>query len=356
MSRILSIVVFVIILILETGCNGGRSSGTSFLNSGVKPTTNPTVTPSSTPTSSLQGIKSFTLNGVNYIETESGKISDKTISVTTPVGTNTNKLTANITTSDGGVYTIQESELLNSDTKITLNPSESTIVYTVDTPSRIIKGYTIQITIPQTLFSCVADGQNQCGCLTQNDGSGLMWYAESPGTISFNSNFNSNSHINPSLSYKSQVESANAYLSLGEFGSHCGFGGINQWRLPTAESAGVYNQVDYYAMSDIISKTDQTDIGRLGYFIINYEVSSYVGGSDFIAWLNTTPSVTPPLYREIASQLVLQVNSMYLIDTPANYSGDYQWFYTSSGLVGYYGSPLLRHFPALGLLPVRGGQ
>ena len=139
MSKILKmslgILLFSTMLILY-GCGG---SGT---------------TPSA---SNTQKIQSFVLNlegNPTYISTESGQISGNKITLTTPVGTYAiSNLTANITTADGVVH---NNVGLRTDSQIS-NESAATTTYKVSTAGGITNGYIVTITIPQTLFSCIAD-------------------------------------------------------------------------------------------------------------------------------------------------------------------------------------------------------
>ena len=347
MSKILKmslgILLFSTMLILY-GCGG---SGT---------------TPSA---SNTQTIQSFVLNlegNPTYISTESGQISGNKITLTTPVGTNAiNQLTANITTADGVVHNNVQ---LSTDSQIS-NESAATTTYKVSTAGGITNGYIVTITIPQTLFSCIADTNESpapaspCACLTQNDGSGLVWDVESmPYIIPYI--FSSN---NP-------VESAQNYLdTVFNPKSHCGY---TDWGVPNSESYGAYASVStfsgdgYYLWN--IESSDQTDLGRLGYFAAHNSESSFNASESvagFTGWLNQGPPVTPPLYANIAESMGMQPNWAFFISTKEPYtllgishnyqffSGTYQPQSVYSGLVGrYYGA----FDDAFSLLPVRGGQ
>ena len=335
----LSTILFGMMLILY-GCGG---SGT---------------TPSA---SNTQTIQSFVLNlegNPTYISTESGQISGNKITLTTPVGTNAiNQLTANITTADGVVH---NNVGLITDSQIS-NESAATTTYKVSTAGGITNGYIVTITIPQTLFSCIADTNESpapaspCACLTQNDGSGLVWDVESMPYLNI---FNSN---NP-------VESAQNYLdTVFNPESHCGY---TDWGVPNSESYGAYpnslfNSYNYYLWS--VESSDQTDLGRLGYFAAHNSESSFNASESvagFTGWLNQGPPVTPPLYANIAESMGMQPNWAFFISTTEPYSigvssfnyqfflGTYQQQSVFSGLVGHAGAKAF----ALGLLPVRGGQ
>ena len=321
--------------------------------------------------SNTQTIQSFVLNlegNPTYISTESGQISGNKITLTTPVGTNAiNQLTANITTADGVVH---NNVGLITDSQIS-NESAATTTYKVSTTSGITNGYIVTITIPQTLFSCIADTNESpapaspCACLTQNDGSGLVWDVESmpyyiyeliPGFFSSNN----------------VVESAQNYLNtVFNPESHCGY---TDWGVPNSESYGAYpnslfNSYNYYLWS--VESSDQTDLGRLGYFAAHNSESSFNASESvagFTGWLNQGPPVTPPLYANIAESMGMQPNWAFFISTTEPYSIrdssiNYQFFLGTSqqkslfsGLVGYYAGKYAVHDGGLGLLPVRGGQ
>ena len=349
----LSTILFGMMLILY-GCGG---SGT---------------TPSA---SNTQKIQSFVLNlegKPTYISTESGQISGNKITLTTPVGTNAiNQLTANITTADGVVH---NNVGLSTDSQIS-NESAATTTYKVSTTSGITNGYTVTITIPQTLFSCIADTNESpapaspCACLTQNDGSGLVWDVESMPLIT--------TLIPNIFSSNNVVESTHNYLNtVFNPKSHCGY---NDWRVPNSESYGVYASISTFSQDSKnayylwnIESSDPTNIGRLGYFAahnsgLKFE-SAIAESFGFTGWLNQGPPVTPPLYAEIAESMGMQPNDLpFLVSEPYNYCPgksfvcNYNVFYGTvpdipvySGLVGGGGYYVVDD--ALGLLPVRGGQ
>jgi len=284
----LSTILFGMMLILY-GCGG---SGT---------------TPSA---SNTQKIQSFVLNlegKPTYISTESGQISGNKITLTTPVGTNAiNQLTANITTADGVVH---NNVGLSTDSQIS-NESAATTTYKVSTTSGITNGYTVTITIPQTLFSCIADTNESpapaspCACLTQNDGSGLVWDVESMPYLHelIPDIYNSNNFVESTQNYLNTVFNPE---------SHCGY---NDWRVPNSESTGVYASVSTFSYNNgyylwNIESSDTTNIGRLGYFAAHNSESSFNASESeagFTGWLNQGPPVTPPLYANIAESMGMQ--------------------------------------------------
>ena len=353
MSKILKmslgILLFSTMLVLY-GCGGGGSSSASDAS-------NP------------QTVKSFVLNlqgNPTYINTESAQISGNKITLMTPVGTKAiNTLTANITTIDGVVH---NNVPLTTSSQITSEP-KATISYIVTAESGLTNGYTVAITIPETLFSCKADtstsSPSECGCLIQNDGSGLVWYISG---VSINYPIFSNT---PESQW---VPQATDYLTT-QFNpeSHCGY---SDWMVPTSESYGSYPNsaasiYSGYYLWDAES-SDPTNIGHLGYFAANNSESSFNASESvagFTGWLNQGPPVTPPSYAEIASFLGMQPDRAFLIQSP-DFSIDSTVYHSQfflgtydiydgasvySGLVGfYYVDYYLAN--ALGLLPVRGGQ
>ena len=318
--------------------------------------------------SNTQTIQSFVLSGVTYINHESAQISDKTISVTTPVGTKISNLTANITTADGVVHNNVQ---LITDSQIS-NESAATTTYKVSTAGGITNGYIVTITIPQTLFSCIADTNESpapaspCACLTQNDGSGLVWDVESMPYL--------NELIPGFIHSNNLVESAQNYLdTVFNPESHCGY---NDWGVPNSESYGAYpnslvNSYNYYLWN--IESSDTTHIGRLGYFAAHNSESSFNASESvagFTGWLNQGPPVTPPLYANIAESMGMQPNWAFFISTTEPYSirgynesfnfqgfvGTYPNQSEYSGAVGFNGYYVGVVGSALGLLPVRGGK
>ena len=333
-------------MLILYGCGGGGSSSAS----------NP------------QTVKSFVLNlqgNPTYINTESAQISGNKITLMTPVGTKAiNTLTANITTIDGVVH---NNVPLTTSSQIT-GESKATISYIVTAESGLTNGYTVAITIPETLFSCKADtstsSPSECGCLIQNDGSGLVWYISGVSI----------SYAIPNFSFASEsqwVPQATDYLTT-QFNpeSHCGY---SDWMVPTSESYGSYpssaaSGYSSYYLWDAES-SDPTNIGHLGYFAANNSESNFNASESvagFTGWLNQGPPVTPPSYAEIAMYQGMLPDWAFLIQSPDfSYSsnpsivyhsqffiGTYSYYSVYSGLVGYYA----RYGFALGLLPVRGGQ
>ena len=290
------------------------------------------------------------------------------ISATTPVATNIANLTATVTSASNSV-TVPLIVVGNP----LPNESAATVVYTVSTVGGITNGYTVTITIPSTLFSCIADNnespapKSPCACLIQNDGSGLVWDVESMPELG---------KLIQDVMYYNPVESTQNYLNT-EFNpeNHCGY---NDWRVPTSESTGAYASVstytdyesDAYYLWNIIS-SDHTDMGRLGYFSAHNSglpfESNIAKSIGFTGWLASSP-VTPPLYIEIAESLGMTPSYFFLVSEPYNYctqqqsSGcdfspiqKYNIFIATYSNVSFISGSLNGGTPT-GLLPVRGGQ
>ncbi len=355
LRKSLGVLLFVMLLSIFSGCNGKSSSSTSQPQG-------------------PQEIQSFVLNlagNPTYISTESGQISGTKITLTTPVGTNAiNTLSATITTSDGVVH--------NNVSLTTSNPitdeSKATTAYIVTASSGLTNGYIVIITIPSTLFSCIADNnespapKSPCACLIQNDGSGLVWDVESMLPLG---------DLIPDVMAYNPVESTQNYLNtVFNPQSHCGY---NDWRVPTSESTGVYASVSTFAEleADVyylwnINSSDQTDMGRLGYFSAHNSglpFESIIAESiGFTGWLASS-SVTPPLYIEIAESLGMTPDYLFLVSEPYDYcillqqlSGtclspvmEYNVFIGTYIDTKYSGTLIDGDTPT-GLLPVRGGQ
>ena len=79
------------------------------------------------------------------------------------------------------------------------------------------------LTIP--LFSCVPDGANACGCLFENDGSGLLWYADASQTGAWTDWCTQSLDINSNCSSNGE--------SIVAFNSGYGHCGHADWHLPT---------------------------------------------------------------------------------------------------------------------------
>ncbi len=114
--------------------------------------------------------------------------------------------------------------------------------------------------IEKSPFSCKADGGNACGCLIQNDGSGLIWYNQQiRGSWS---NWCIGDHC---------TKSGNNELSKFNLTKHCG---LNNWQLPDIGNvAHSGERVD----SSLMGGT----LGALGMYA---EQNGYA--ANFNTWLN----------------------------------------------------------------------
>ena len=113
---------------------------------------------------------------------------------------------------------------------------------------------------PAGLFSCQEDisnpeAPNSCACLHENDGSGLIWYADGSQQSSRWQNWMING------------ESLNAFNTA----SHCGY---SDWHLPTLTSTTLNTPIE----------NTGGDWGTIGSYAI--ESGGYISGSNFATWLN----------------------------------------------------------------------
>lgn len=143
---------------------------------------------------------------------------------------------------ESGTTTLASSIIAPDSTTISANTSPSSPLQLTVTP----------------LFTCVADDGNACGCLIQNDGSGLMWYGS---TLTNSGN-----------GYAFTDESSVLSKFNGE--SHCGY---TDWRIPTLSSS---EDSVYFGSNDI---DDTTDFGRLSNYVI---INGYASGGNLNSWLN----------------------------------------------------------------------
>jgi len=113
---------------------------------------------------------------------------------------------------------------------------------------------------PAGLFSCQEDisnpeAPNSCACLHENDGSGLIWYADGSQQSSRWQNWIING------------ESLNAFNTA----SHCGY---SDWHLPTLTSTTLNTPIE----------NTGGNWGTIGSYAI--ESGGYISGSNFATWLN----------------------------------------------------------------------
>ncbi len=172
------------------------------------------------------------------------------------------------------------------------------------------------------IFSCIKDNVsgNTCGCLLQNDGSGLIWYNPvNGGSIS-------------------QFTEESAVLSEFNSSSHCGY---TDWRIPTLSTIDENN---YYfgAPGNRIDNT--TDFAKLG----NYAIANgFASQGDLTAWLNSNGFSLPTDCSAILGCYYWS-SSVFQWPMPTYLS----WVVNmSNGFV----SPFYQLSNAY-LLPVRGGQ
>ena len=121
--------------------------------------------------------------------------------------------------------------------------------------------------VTTSLFSCVADGSNQCGCLVQNDGSGLIWYADGSQTGTW---INWCSHTGPAADINC-VSDGSSLVAFNR-ANHCGY---NDWHLPTAPNASNATFVDQMG----------GNWGSIGTYAKN---NGWTERAAFYTWLNTT--------------------------------------------------------------------
>lgn len=154
--------------------------------------------------------------------------------------------TTSLTGLESGITTLSSNIAAPDSTNITASTSP-------------LSPLTVTVTVTGTsLFLCVADGSNACGCLIQNDGSGLVWYGSS------------------------LTNDENGYIFAGESNelsafnqeNHCGY---TDWRIPTLHSS---NSGAYFGSNSI---DDTTDFGKLSNYIIN---NGYVSQGNLNTWLN----------------------------------------------------------------------
>ena len=109
------------------------------------------------------------------------------------------------------------------------------------------------------LFTCVADGSDQCGCLRSNDGSGLIWY--SSGLTNNKTGY-----------FFHDAEQAIKHFNTE---NHCGY---DDWRIPKFATRD--NQSHY---SDDPQVYGATDLAKLSNYALK---NGYQARNNFISWLN----------------------------------------------------------------------
>lgn len=117
------------------------------------------------------------------------------------------------------------------------------------------------------LFTCIADGTDQCGCLRQNDGSGLIWYRGGLNNNRIGYFFHDGENA---------IKQFNAE-------NHCGY---DDWRMPTFAARdnptlAAYDYPGHY--SDDAQVYADTDLAKLSNYALK---NGYQARNDFIAWLN----------------------------------------------------------------------
>ncbi len=160
----------------------------------------------------------YSLNGHN------GRIIDHNILVTMPFASNVNNLIATFSI-NGESATINGVPQVSGETH---NDFKSPIIYIVTAADGSRATYKIVVTVPKTLFSCINDPvtSNACGCLTMNDGSGSIWYADGSKTGTWASWC---SHTGAFSDAKCTIDGASLVAFNSE--NHCGY---NNWHLPNA--------------------------------------------------------------------------------------------------------------------------
>lgn len=201
--------------------------------------------------SSQKEITAYSLNGI------AGTISSHNISVRIPVETDKTKLKVEFKTTGVSVKA-GEKTLVSGETLLDFTKP---VLHTVIALDGSTATYTVKVDTGE-LFSCVADGENPCGCLVQNDGSGLMWYGNALNNDGNGYTFNQESLI---------------LLAFNSGSGHCGY---TNWRIPTLNTLDNNN---YYfgAVNNKINGT--TDFGLLG----NYAIANgYLSQGNLNIWLN----------------------------------------------------------------------
>ncbi len=159
------------------------------------------------------------------IDSTTGVITGNNISVTLPYGIPSLKDLTAIFTTTGSYVKVGNITQQSGETK---NNFESPVVYMVYAADGSTKNYTVTVLAP--MFVCINDPvtDNACGCLLQNDGSGLIWYASGAQQGLWTD------WCSPSLDGRCNSTGS----SLIEFNSknHCGY---NDWQLPTATKFNV---------------------------------------------------------------------------------------------------------------------
>lgn len=111
------------------------------------------------------------------------------------------------------------------------------------------------------LFLCVADDEDQCSCLVQNDGSGLMWYK---GSLP-------NSREGVLFANKESV------LNMFNTEKHCGY---SDWRIPMI--GNIKGSLNSYYFGDLQIR-DNSEFGQLGRYAIK---NGYIPHTSLANWLN----------------------------------------------------------------------
>ena len=274
--------IIVLIGLLLSACNGGSSSSGGVISPTPSPSPTPTSTPSPSPTPTSTPIlralsvtpllESFSIesNGATYaLISRSGSLSDQ---VTIALKNDSPSMSVDKTS-----VTLSENE---SSTYVKVNGvtiGNATLQATASGYNESSVEFSIEAA---PLFSCVADISNPesptlCGCLNQNDGSGLTWYSDASQTGAW-INWCSGSggaESDPECTTLNSSTQGNNGESLNAFNTknHCGY---SDWHLPTMTTPGEGNGV---------VESSGGNWGDIGTYAINS--GTYTSGSDFGNWL-----------------------------------------------------------------------
>ncbi|MCC2625367.1 MAG: hypothetical protein K0R14_1240 [Burkholderiales bacterium] len=195
--------------------------------------------------SSAKDITSFSIDGIN------GVINEHNIIVTFPLEDLPKEAVAKFTQSIGANVSVNG---VSQTSGQTVNNYTTPVVYTVTAADGSTAQYTV--TVKLKLFLCMADGANACGCLKQNDGSGLIWYRGDIGLYTF-------------------YNQAKALAAFNSGNGHCGY---TDWRIPALVTTD--NQGHFLGDPEV---NNSSEFGKLGNLAI---ANGYVRKTNLTAWLN----------------------------------------------------------------------
>ncbi len=216
--------------------------------------------------SSAKEIIKYSLKGQSGKLIE-GNITDHSILVTMPFGTNVTNLVA--------TYSITgENTTVNGNPQtsgITKNDFTKPLEYLVMAQDGSTTVYKVTVIVSEELFSCINDPvtSNVCGCLAINDGSGLIWYADGSKIDTWASWC---SHTGPAADGRC-ISDAPSLRSFNN-ANHCGY---SDWHLPTLT----------IPKNDIPVDQIGGNWGALGTFAKN---NGWIEGEPFSNWLNNPVS------------------------------------------------------------------